>query len=379
MKFRLLSISLALFFLAVTASVFAQEGSGCSKQCNKQQQRPDKIDKLSHHLELSDEQIKTLKEGFDSELTREEKKALFSQVLTEEQQATLASCKPKHSLHRRHRGHHRTHHHDKRVNSDKRINSEVNDKLIEMRTELEASISEEDRATLAEIRADLRAMRAEAKKSREEWNEKSDEEKLSQKRELKSNWQEKREKREARIKTLRTLREKYDEEITSLFTENESFFNEKQEERKIERHEKFQQIQDEKRRLDVQEYKRQQRYRGHRPHRMQTKKVRFLLMEANVPSLLVEEIAPQKPSTLSISPNPANGQTTLAYNLPTDREIKIELRNEQGQLIEVIDTKSLTAGSYEKTLNTTQLQSQLYLVTLWDGVEMITKKLIIQK
>ena len=362
MKFRLVSVSLALSFLFLITNVSAQESIECSKRCNKSLQL-DKIDKLSHHLKLSDEQVKMLKEGFESDMTGKEKKALIDQLLTEEQRTTLAESNPRKGNHKRHHRYSYRNHHRPYNLIHKRMDPEVKDKLVEMRTQLEADISEEDKATLTKLRAEFRALKPK-RKTRSEWREKSEEEKLV----LKSQWKENRNQLSANRKILHTLKEKYSEAIASLFEENKDFFIDKREER-------FEKRNDEKSKSN------QKADRGRRAGSpiMERKKAWFLLMEADLPTELVEKRDLVQPSKLRITPNPANIHTTLTYELPAEREIKIELRDEQGQFIELIAAERLGAGSYEKSLNTSQLTSRLYLVTLWDGVEMITEKLVIQR
>ena len=387
MKASLLLLCLIVGFLTTTITAVVAQDSALDS--HSKASNATKLDKLAQKLDLTETQIATIQEAFEGEVTKEERKKLFTEVLTEEQQATLAESleSKRHSRahHRAHRGHHRHRaHRGHRQHKD----PEVRNKLTEMRTALEAKISEEDRVTLATLRADLRSARKDRKAHRAQRHgckekceegktkeEMSPEQKQARQEEGRAKRAELREKREAAYATLRQLRLKYEEDITTLFSENETFFVDKKAEHQQRRQEKFEEKGKE---IHSHSEAREARRQAHAGQPRPRRQVAFLLMEADIPTELTEISEPQ-PNVLTIAPNPAGSQTTLSYELTSGGKIQIELRDIQGNLVEVLKSETLTAGKYEQVLPTSQLASQVYLVTLWDGKQRVTEKLIVQK
>lgn len=84
-------------------------------------------------------------------------------------------------------------------------------------------------------------------------------------------------------------------------------------------------------------------------------------------SSLVAEIENQQaePSILSVFPTPTNGITTIAYSLPTEQNVSIDLFDLHGTLVQqVLPIQSATAGYYQVELNSEQLPHGTYFVRL---------------
>jgi beta-glucanase (GH16 family) len=77
-------------------------------------------------------------------------------------------------------------------------------------------------------------------------------------------------------------------------------------------------------------------------------------------------------------PNPADDYTIISYNLHENSEVKITIRDINGQLIETLINEKQTVGNQQVEWNTKNLQKGLYLYTLETDQSTITKKCIIE-
>ncbi|MCB9194900.1 MAG: T9SS type A sorting domain-containing protein [Flavobacteriales bacterium] len=83
--------------------------------------------------------------------------------------------------------------------------------------------------------------------------------------------------------------------------------------------------------------------------------------------------------SVSLYPNPANDQVNVNLDLSNNASnVELVLTDLLGQQLEVIKKGDLTAGTYNYSLNTTNLSKGIYLVTLKVGNQITTKKLIIE-
>lgn len=83
-------------------------------------------------------------------------------------------------------------------------------------------------------------------------------------------------------------------------------------------------------------------------------------------------------TTVSIYPNPVNSTSTLNYNLASDGDAKIELYNELGQLIKLLDVGYKNSGTYKLDLEMSELQLEngVYFVKISTNGESRMKKII---
>jgi hypothetical protein len=78
------------------------------------------------------------------------------------------------------------------------------------------------------------------------------------------------------------------------------------------------------------------------------------------------------------TPNPANGTTTIRFEMLQSRNVTIEVRDLQGRLVESIVRGQLPAGEHNLVLDTEQLNAGIYTYTLVaDGMRM-TKKMVVR-
>jgi hypothetical protein len=67
----------------------------------------------------------------------------------------------------------------------------------------------------------------------------------------------------------------------------------------------------------------------------------------------------------TVYPNPASDQTTIAFNLPNEEMVTIELLDLQGKLIEhILPSATLTEGEHQVNYNTSDLAKGIYLVRI---------------
>jgi hypothetical protein len=72
-------------------------------------------------------------------------------------------------------------------------------------------------------------------------------------------------------------------------------------------------------------------------------------------------------TTLSIHPNPFHNSTTVSYKVETPSNVRIELLNTLGQIIEVLREDYIDIGTYQLPLNVSTLSSGMYSVRMISG------------
>lgn len=79
-------------------------------------------------------------------------------------------------------------------------------------------------------------------------------------------------------------------------------------------------------------------------------------------------------------PNPTNGTTTINYGLLENAsQVNIEIVDVTGKLVMSINEGSKPAGNYNVTFNTNQLTEGVYMYTLTDGANRLTKRMVVTK
>ena len=81
----------------------------------------------------------------------------------------------------------------------------------------------------------------------------------------------------------------------------------------------------------------------------------------------------------SATPNPVTDQATIEFQVPEKHEIKLELFNEVGQSIKVLEAGEFEAGIYRHKLNTNFLAGGTYMYRLSSGEFSAIKKLTVIK
>lgn len=78
-------------------------------------------------------------------------------------------------------------------------------------------------------------------------------------------------------------------------------------------------------------------------------------------------------------PNPCKDHTTLAFSLSENSQVKAELCNSNGIIIEKLIDINLLSGSYELEMNTLQLIPGIYLIRLFSDQSSVSCKLIVNR
>jgi len=373
-----------ILMLLISSFAFTSNYSQAQEAQASVPRQSKKLDRLQVELELTADQVEQLRGNWKTQGDREEKKAMLLSILTEEQKVKYLELKEKphhkgrghHS--RKHHGHHKSKKHGRFHRADHDMDEETKSKLIEMRTSLEPAISEEDRASLAELRAIRRTARAQKTFDSDMWNIMTEEEKKTYKR----NWKENVNQWKQQHIVLQKLKDKYREDVKVLFESNKEFFEIKWAEvkkmRGAEQAKMKLKAPEDREHCKVMGNKYDMFSKGHK-HTYGRRYEAFLLMDADIPVELTAEVHDRASNSLSIAPNPASQQTTLSYEIRTEGNITLQVRDELGRIIKDLGQKFLNVGSYTKILDTSELSSQLYFVTLWDDKELISQKLIIQQ
>jgi len=369
---------------------------GIQSSSNAQRGHKGKLEHLTAELELSDaqaEELKTvieeLKENKES-AGDQDKRAIMNEaiqsVLTEEQLAKFEELNKNRRKGKGHKGKDRNQ--GGKMSKGLSKDEETLERLKEMRTELDESISADDKIVIDELRASLADLKGNSRRNKGDYKELSDEEKKA----LKETRKAKKAEVKAAKEKLKVLVDKYKPEIKSLFEENKTFFEEKKaeqkeewKERKAERKERRKEgsekeidKSDEQKEGQISERRNSLRDNAKRGKHRMPRHAGFLLMDPDMEGENAEEVI-QELNSISISPNPASSMTNVTYEVKEGGQVKVEIRDELGRIYEVITNENLAAGTYTKAIETSKYQDKTYYISISDGKSIKTEKLLIQK
>jgi hypothetical protein len=83
------------------------------------------------------------------------------------------------------------------------------------------------------------------------------------------------------------------------------------------------------------------------------------------------------PLQLSISPNPASGYVNLSFSLVLDSEVRITIRDVRGIIKRRLTAQIYPSGKKTVTIDLEGLKSGMYYLTLEDGKNFFTEKIIL--
>ena len=78
-------------------------------------------------------------------------------------------------------------------------------------------------------------------------------------------------------------------------------------------------------------------------------------------------------------PNPFNPSTTVRFSLPKQTQLKLNLYNMLGELVETIAEGNYEVGNYKVTFNASNLPSGVYMYRIESSDFVQTKKLMLMK
>ena len=92
------------------------------------------------------------------------------------------------------------------------------------------------------------------------------------------------------------------------------------------------------------------------------------------------EIMPDEYTLSAAYPNPFNPVTNLSYSLPKDENVRLDIYNIQGQVVETLVNDYIVAGYHSVIWNADAHASGVYFVKMIAGAEYIhTQKLMLVK
>ncbi len=80
---------------------------------------------------------------------------------------------------------------------------------------------------------------------------------------------------------------------------------------------------------------------------------------------------------VKVYPNPTNGELTMVYDLSTDQEVEILVRDVTGKLLYKVEQQGV-AGENQATLNLSAYKNGMYLLQLTNGEQSLTKRVVKQ-
>ena len=372
-RFKIIIVLTLLFFS--TNLIFSQE----NPKRPRGQGHPFP-EQLKTELKLSEEQqtkLDSLKQAFakefrairnqDFESHEDRRRAMrelrtvmqesFENILTEEQVAILEE---KRQNGKGHPGKGQRHDKGEEVRNAVKAYHEQNIRpaVLEQRQKLEPKISEEDRATLAELRQEISEKRGEKPKGRRGRLHRG----------------EITEEQKAARMTMKGLVDKYGEEIESHIAVLETNREQWQKDLK--------EIVGERKQAG----RKGARRRG-KMHKQQGElgtigipgKSRFLLLDPNGEDIS-EEVNPDAPNELQVYPNPSSSTNTINFKVREEGKIRLELRRENGSVIKVLMDEYKEEGSYNRELDLSDLHDGIYYLTIVDDKGRITtEKIIVSK
>lgn len=317
-------------------------------------------------------------------------------VLTEDQLAILKKKREemrekRKEMHTERRAKMEKNHKEMRTAMERYKTENIEPTVLAQRAKLEATLSEEDKAAIAELRPIFERMKEKGMQKRESFKqsgERPDREKMQEDRKAFH------EANKVHFETLKGLVEKYDESITGLFEElEEEKVQWKEDMRKIKEQNRPERVRENGEKREFKERKPRgekgkyekgarrhhkghpgEKFRGPKPH---SKKGHFLLMDPNTPA--DSEIVENANTKIKVFPNPASNATTISYEVETKGKVRIELRDEAGNILKVLEDNFKETGAYKIEVDLSEMQSGVYYYTITDGVGMQSKKIIVSK
>lgn len=399
-------IRLTLIVLAVGSFTFASAQSGPRGPRGPRGQMLD-AEKLKTELNLSTEQSKQIEEltaehrnkmealkdkDFESPEDRreamktimEEYQSGIKEVLTDEQAAKMKALREEHREMRQEKaadfGKER-----KAMRKDMETYREENilPVLKAQRTKLEAKISAQDKAKIAELRSQL--------PPRGERPQRLENPTIEQQKAAKEQFAAKKEKMNAHKEQVQALVKKYEADIDALYAEIKPQTEKwKADMQKIAAENRPQGQMERKHPANTQEGAKREakdgrgmhgkRERGgeaeeHEHHNMH--KAGFLLLDPNAPA--TPPATQEALTEIKIFPNPAVSQNTLSYTVKQAGHLRIELHNESGRTIQTLFDGNKEIGEYQLNVDLSKLQNGVYYYTVIDQSGKQSHKVILNK
>ena len=223
-----------------------------------------------------------------------------------------------------------------------------------LRAEFDASIDSEDKVKIAKIKALMKTHRAEMKATKKRNHEN-----------MKRNNEDFKNKNADEVAALKELTEKYNEEIKSFLSEKG--IDDRQQ---LQGHEMKgkQQSKGEMKKGKGEMKKGKGKMKQHKGSRA----TRFLLLDFDASASQVKH----EDAQVKIFPNPSSDWTNVEYEVRTKGEVLVQIKDENGNIVQTLVTEEQDKGQYSIELNTSKLGSKNYFIVVTDKLGLTSKKLV---
>lgn len=302
----------------------------------------------------------------------QEYKAEWRNILTEEQNALLEQKMKERK--KKGRKHFMSEEAKKEIGFYKKQNIEPVMKA--QRAKLEAELSAEDKASIAELRTAFQAQKEKMKALKQQEGER---------KMKKEAFMELKKGMKTQHEQLKALTEKYDQEISDLFAEIEEDAQKWKEDihaiaKKYRNDVKEKEREGERLRGRKGEPKHGRRGYGKKEHRgfgKNMKKGHFLLMDPTDNTAEAEALLTS--ADIEVYPNPTNSYTTLTYTVNVAGNYRVELRDERGNVLKVLADGPKETGEYTEEIDLSTVDGGVYYIAISNEASLISKKLIVTK
>lgn len=302
----------------------------------------------------------------------QEYKAEWRNILTEEQNALLEQKMKERK--KKGRKHFMSEEAKKEIGFYKKQNIEPVMKA--QRAKLEAELSAEDKASIAELRTAFQAQKEKMKALKQQEGER---------KMKKEAFMELKKGMKTQHEQLKALTEKYDQEISDLFAEIEEDAQKWKEDihaiaKKYRNDVKEKEREGERVRGRKGEPKHGRRGYGKKEHRgfgKNMKKGHFLLMDPTDNTAEAEALLTS--ADIEVYPNPTNSYTTLTYTVNVAGNYRVELRDERGNVLKVLADGPKETGEYTEEIDLSTVDGGVYYIAISNEASLISKKLIVTK
>ena len=173
---------------------------------------------------------------------------------------------------------------------------------------------------------------------------------------------------------MKNLVEKYEEQISALYEEVKP----QQEQWEADQKEIFKKYMPEGHEKQAKAHKGKHK-RGKKEFARKLKKAHFLLLDPNKEESAIELLGLEEKTSAEISvfPNPATDQNTIKYKIHEAGQITIELRTENGVLIQTVVNEYRDAGTYQEQVSLANLKDGVYYYTINDQNGVVTQKIVV--
>lgn len=396
MRNRIRIFSLALVAVFFTSFLFAQKGD---RSGDPEKRATKKTERLTEALELNEAQAAKVKaihlkygeqihaiRSKETTSDKAEKKAAMEQIRTEveaEMKTVLTAEQFQKFQELPKKGHGKRHGaHGKKGKQHRAAAKAFHDEkvkpiLLEQREKLEAKISPEDKALLAELRLEIDQEKAARKAKRAERKE-SLEKGEGPNQEVRAERRAKRKDNPTRIK-VKELVEKYNDDIEPLLAAVEPEIETLKQEWKAAQGKESKKGQGKRNGKRQGKGQKKGGEEGAHANKKEARKyARFLLLDPNATTAETGISSTPTIASLRVYPNPTRGLSQVEYELATPGMITVELHDKEGDLIDTIEQSNKTVGKHKTAINFGGYTVGIYYVVLRDAKGQVVSEKVVR-